>query len=161
MDHQASLINRLQEEHSQLESFPRISSSIVTPSITTGPEVRKMTSNLDLPTFSGEKPTPKQEVEYDKWIFQVKNLRKTYTDDAIKNGVVACVRGVANLIVRSAGYESTLDHIIQCLDYKFSHCETDNCLLQEFHQMQQGNREGVLEYGSGTPKDVVPWDLED
>ena len=65
MDHQASLINRLQEEHSQLESAPRISSSIVTPSITTGPEVRKMTQNPDLPTFSGEKPTPKQEVEYD------------------------------------------------------------------------------------------------
>ena len=107
-----------------------------------------MTRNPDLPTFSGEKPTPKQEVEYDNWIFQVKNLWKTYTDDAIKNGVVACVRGVANLIVRSAGYESTLDHIIQCLDDKFSHPETDDCLLQEFHQMQQGIKEGVLEYGS-------------
>ena len=107
-----------------------------------------MTHNPDLPTFSGEKPTPKQEVEYDNWIFQVKNLRKTYTDDAIKNGVVARVRGVANLIVRSAGYESTLDHVIQCLDDKFSHPETDDCLLQEFHQMQQGNKEGVLEYGS-------------
>ena len=112
MDHQASLINRLREEHSQLESVPRISSSIVTPDITTGSEVRKMTRNPDLPTFSGEKPTPKQEVEYDNWIFKVKNLRKTYMDDAIKNGVVAHVRGVANLIVRSAGYESTLDHII-------------------------------------------------
>ena len=55
-----------------------------------------MTRNPDLPIFSGEKPTPKQEVEYDNWIFQVKNLRKTYTDDAIKNGVVARVRGVAN-----------------------------------------------------------------
>ena len=55
---------------------------------------------------------------------------------------------MANLIVRSAGYESTLNHIIQCLDDKFSHSETDDCLLQEFHQMQQGNKEGVLEYGS-------------
>ena len=148
MDHQASLINKLREEHSQVESIPRISSSIVTPDVATGLEVRKMTRNPDLPIFSGEKPTPKQEVEYDNWIFQVKNLRKTYTDDAIKNGVVARVRGVANLIVRSAGYESTLDHIIQCLDDKFSHSETDDCLLQEFHQMQQGIKEGVLEYGS-------------
>ena len=148
MDHQASLINKLREEHSQVESIPRISSSIVTPDVATGLEVRKMTRNPDLPIFSGEKPTPKQEVEYDNWIFQVKNLRKTYTDDAIKNGVVARVRGVANLIVRSAGYESTLDHIIQCLDDNFSHSETDDCLLQEFHQMQQGIKEGVLEYGS-------------
>ena len=148
IDHHASLINRLQEEHSQLESVSRISSSIVTPSITTGPEVQKMICNPDLPTFSGEEPTPKQEVEYDNWIFQVKNLRKTSTDDALKNEIVTCVRGVANLIVRSAGYESTLNYIIQCLDDKFSHSEMDDCLPQEFHQMQQGNREGVLEYGS-------------
>ena len=146
LDHQVSMINSLREEHSQLESIPRISTSIVAPS--TSNQERKMTRNPDLPTFSGEKPTPKEEVEFDNWIFQVKNLRKTYTDDAIKNGVVACVRGVANIIVRSAGYESTLDHIIQCLDDKFSHSETDDYLLQEFHQMQQGNKEGILEYGS-------------
>ena len=146
LDHQSNLIQQLQETHSQLESVPRISTSIVTPS--TSDYGRKMTRNPNLPIFSGEKPTPKEEVEYDNWIFQVKNLRKTYTDDAIKNGVVACVRGVANVIVRSAGYDSTLDHIIQFLDDKFSHSETDDCLLQEFHQMQQGTKEGILEYGS-------------
>ena len=107
-----------------------------------------MTRNPDLPTFSGEKPTPRGEVEYDNWIFQVKNLRKTYTDDAIRNGVVASVRGIANIIVRSAGYESTLDYMIECLDSKFLKSETDDCLLQEFHQMQQGSSERVLEYGS-------------
>ena len=87
-------------------------------------------------------------MEFDNWIFQVKNLRKTYTDDAIRNRVVASVRGVANLIVRSAGYESTLDHMIDCLDSKFARTETDDCLLQEFHRMQQGSTERVLDYGS-------------
>ena len=48
MDHQASLINKLQEEHGQLESGPRISSSLVTPSITTGPEVRKITQDTGI-----------------------------------------------------------------------------------------------------------------
>ena len=101
LDHQSNLIQQLQETHSQLESVPRISTSIATPS--TSDYGRRMTRNPNLPIFSGEKPTPKEVVEYDNWIFQVKNLRKTYTDDAIKNGVVACVRGVANIIVRSAG----------------------------------------------------------
>ena len=87
-------------------------------------------------------------MEYDNWIFQVKNLRKTYTDDAIRNRVVASVRGIANIIVRSAGYKSTLDHMINYLDSKFLKSETDDCLLQEFHQMQQGTNEHVLEYGS-------------
>ena len=52
------------------------------------------------------------------------------------------------MIVRSAGYESTLDHMIDCLDSKFARTETDDCLLQEFHRMQQGTTERVLDYGS-------------
>ena len=132
----------------QRESIPRITSSVITPEFTNSPAPRKMTRNPELPHFSGEKPTPRGEVEFDNWIFQVKNLRMTYTDDTIWNGVVASVRGVANMIVRSAGYESTLDHMIDCLDSKFARTETDDCLLQEFHCMQQGSTERVLDYGS-------------
>ena len=146
LDEQAQMVSELRT--AQRESIPRITSSLVTPDFVTEPTSRKMTRNPDLPTFSGEKPTPRGEVEYDNWIFQVKNLRKTYTDDAIRNGVVASVRGIANIIVRSAGYESTLDYMIECLDSKFLKSETDDCLLQEFHQMQQGSSERVLEYGS-------------
>ena len=76
-----------------------------------------MTRNPDLPNFSGELPTPKGEVEFDNWIFQVKNLRKTYTDDTIRNGVVSSIRGVANKVVRAMGYEATLVEIIECLDW--------------------------------------------
>ena len=148
MDHQSRLVEELRTAQSQMDSIPRISSSIITPNNMLQPVVQKMTRSPDLPNFSGELPTPKGEVEYDNWIFQIKNLRKTYTDNAIRNGVVSCVRGLANMIVRSAGYDSTLDRIIQCLDEKFSRTETDDHLLQEFHQMQQGNCERVLEYGS-------------
>ena len=77
-------------------------------------------------------------MELDNWIFQVKNLRKTYTDDAIRNGVVSSVWGVANKVVRAVGYEATLAKIIECLDLKFGHGETEDKLLQEFHQLHQG-----------------------
>ena len=146
LDEQAQMVGELRT--AQRESIPRITSSVITPEFTTSPTPRKMTRNPELPHFSGENPTPRGEVEFDNWIFQVKNLRKTYTDDAIRNGVVASVRGVANMIVRSAGYESTLDHMIDCLDSKFAQTETDDCLLQEFHRMQQGSTERVLDYGS-------------
>ena len=146
MDQQVQLVNDLQVQ--AMESNPRISNSLGSHDGVYDLYPRKMNRNPDLPHFSGEKPTPKGEVEYDNWIFQVKNLRKTYTDDAVKNGVVSCVRGVANIIVRAAGYESTLDHMIQCLDDKFGHSETDDSLLQEFHKMQQGSNERVMEYGS-------------
>ena len=38
--------------------------------------------------------------------------------------------------------------MINCLDSKFARAETDDCLLQEFHRMQQGSNERVLDYGS-------------
>ena len=38
--------------------------------------------------------------------------------------------------------------MINCLESKFARAETDDCLLQEFHRMQQGSNERVLDYGS-------------
>ena len=72
-------------------SIPRIPSSLHTPTgvySSANPHQqqdhpRKNMKNPDLPTFSGEIPTPKGEVEYDNFIFQLQMLRSSYTDDAI------------------------------------------------------------------------------
>ena len=72
-------------------SIPRIPSSLLTLTgvyNTTNPHLqhnppRKNTKNPDLPTFSGEIPTPKGEVEYDNFVFQLQMLRSSYMDDAI------------------------------------------------------------------------------
>ena len=72
-------------------SIPRIPSSLHTPTGVYSNAIphnqqnhpRKNTKNPDLPTFSGEIPTPKGEVEYDNFIFQLQMLRSSYTDDMI------------------------------------------------------------------------------
>ena len=64
----------------------------------------KNTKNPDLPTFSGEIPTPKGEVEYDNFVFQLQMLRSSYTDDAIRNAIVASVRMHAKIAIRAIGY---------------------------------------------------------
>ena len=72
-------------------SIPRIPSSVHTPTgvfSSANPHqqqnhLRKNTKNPDLPTFSGEIPTPKAEVEYDNFVFQLQMLRSSYMDDAI------------------------------------------------------------------------------
>ena len=81
-------------------SIPRIPSSLHTPTgvySNANPHQqqnhsRKNTKNPDLPTFSGEIPTPKREVEYDNFVFQLQMLRSSYMDDAIRNAIVASVR---------------------------------------------------------------------
>ena len=64
---------------------------------------KKNTKNPDLPIFSGETPTPKGEVEYDNYIFQLQMLRSSYTDDAIRNAIVATVRTQAKMAIRAIG----------------------------------------------------------
>ena len=101
-------------------SIPRVPSSIQTPTGVYGTtnlnphehqsfkgHQKKNTKNPDLPIFSGETPTPKGEVEYDNYIFQLQMLRSSYTDDAIHNVIVATVRTQAKMAIRAIGYGSS------------------------------------------------------
>ena len=113
-------------------SIPRIPSSLHTPTgvySNVNPHqqqnhLRKNTKNPDLPTFSGEIPTPKGEVEYDNFVFQLQMLRSSYTDDTIQNAIVASVRMHAKIAIRAIGYGSSLDAMIRQLENRFGLRET-------------------------------------
>ena len=136
-------------------SVPRIPSSLHTPTgvySNINPHhqqnhPRKNTKNPDLPTFSGEIPTPKGEVEYDNFIFQLQMLRSSYTDDAIRNAIVASVRTHAKIAIRAIGYGSSLDAMIRQLENRFGLGETVDILGQQFHQLMQQPKERVGEFG--------------
>ena len=137
-------------------SIPRIPSSIHTPTGVYGStninpsfqsHQKKNTKNPDLPVFSGETPTPKGEVEYDNYIFQLQMLRSSYTNDAIRNAIVATVRTQAKMAIRAIGYGSSLDAMIKQLQDRFGLGETVDLLGQEFHQMMQQPKEKVGEFG--------------
>ena len=108
----------------------------------------KMTKAPDLPVFSGELPTPKGEVEFDNWIFQIKSLQQSYTDSAIQNAVVSNVRGIAKTVVWAVGYNTELSAMILHLEDQFGLGEINDTLLLEFHQMVQGPNEKIQDFGS-------------
>ena len=125
-------------------SVPRIPSSIHTPTGVYGAAnpnqlghqsfqsyQKKNTKNPDLPVFSGESPTPKGEVEYDNYIFQLQMLKSSYTDDAIRNAIVATVRTQAKMAIRAIGYGSSLDAMIKQLQNRFGLGETVDLLGQK------------------------------
>ena len=143
-----------------LGSIPRIPSSIHTPTGIYGAGnpnqlrhqsfqsyQKKNTKNPDLPIFSGETPTPKGDVEYDNYIFQLQMLRSSYTDDAIRNAIVATVRTQAKMAICAIGYGSSLDAMIKQLQKRFGLGETVDLLGQEFHQLMQQPKEKVGEFG--------------
>ena len=106
----------------------------------------KSNKNPNLPTFSGELPTPKGEAEIDNYLFQIKLLRSSNTEDAIRNAIVATVRGHAKIAIRAIGYDSSLSAMINKLEGRFMEKETTDILLQEFHQMMMGPKEKVHEF---------------
>ena len=141
-------------------SVPRIPSSIHTPTGVYGATnpnqlghqnfqsyQKKNTKNPDLPIFSGESPSPKGEVEYDNYIFQLQMLRSSDTDDAICNAIVATVRTQAKMAIRAIGYGSSLDAMIKQFQNRFGLGETVDLLGQEFHQLMQQPKEKVGEFG--------------
>ena len=146
VNQQARLIGELQTQSLQ-GSISRIPSE-PTHQPRVHSEERLQTKTPALPVFSGEIPTPKGEVEFDNWIFQIKSLQKTFTDDAIRNAVVANARGIARTVVRAVGYDAELSLMISHLEDRFGLGETNDTLLLEFHQMSQGVNEKVQDYGS-------------
>ena len=116
-------------------SVPSIPSDLHTPVgvFPYGGAPMKNSKNPSLPAFSGEIPTPKGEAEYDNYIFQLKLLRSSYTDDAIRNAMVATMRGHAKIAIRAIGYDSGLDAMLQQLENRFGLGESVDILQQEFH----------------------------
>ena len=89
IDEQSRVVNVVLEHQ---ESVPRIASSIVTPSIQAVNPI-KNSKPPNLPIFSGDISTLCSEAEYTQWIFQVRSFRESYTDEAIKNAIIANCRG--------------------------------------------------------------------
>ena len=138
VNEQARMVGDLQTQNQQLQgaaatgsmgSAPRIPSSLHTPTGAYGvpltnsqdsfKEPMKSTKNPNLPTFSGELPTPKGEAEIDNYLFQIKLLRSSYTENAIRNAIVATVRGHAKIAICAIGYDSSLSAMINQLEGRF------------------------------------------
>ena len=83
-------------------------------------------------------------MEYDNFIFQLQMLRSSYTDDVIRNAIVASVRTHAKIAI---GYGSSLDAMIKQPENRFGLGETVDILGQQFHKLMQQPKERVGEFG--------------
>ena len=91
---------------------------------------------------------PKKEAELKAWIFQVNFSHKSYTDNAVRQAIINNVYGTASPIVKACGYNVELDDMIGRLVKKFGMGQTDDDLLQDSHQLSQGPRQLVQDFGA-------------
>ena len=142
VEEQSRLVDAVRERQ---ESIPRISSSIVIPPVQPV-NPRKNSKAPNLPIFSGDVPALCGEAEYTQWIFQVRSFRESYTNEAIKNTIIANCRGQANVVVRAKGFDMDLNDLIEQLDQQFGVGQAGDEILWEFHQMVQGPKESVQDF---------------
>ena len=101
---------------------------------------------LTLPRFSGALPVPKGEGSYDQYMFQLKGFRATYTDDAIKSGMIGSITDDARDYLDFIGFDKELPVLISTLEERYGKGETTNKIQQEFYQLTQDRNEQVQQF---------------
>ena len=110
---------------------------IGTPSVSRGSSVGLSNKPPKLAMFSGEEPTPKQEVTFDTWLFRVKTVRNQYTEVALREGIIRSLTGNAADLVRFLGPEANVEQIIEKLKRRYGTVANSHTLLQEFCKIAQ------------------------
>ena len=101
---------------------------------------------LTLPRFSGALPVLKGEGSYDQYMFQLKGFCATYTDDAIKSGMIGSITDDARDYLDFIGFDKELPVLISALEERHGKGETTDKIQQEFYQLTQDRNEQVQQF---------------
>ena len=128
---------------------PIISQGIVTPPLgSPRQELQQLVMAPRLPLFSGSKPTPHDEGTYDQWKFQVKGMRSSCPESAVRSALITSMRGEVSELVGFVGFDALLSAILEAIDKRFGKKLTADCLQQEFFQLQQEKGERIQHFAS-------------
>ena len=82
-------------------------------------EVQQLVMAQGLPDFSGTEPTPRDEGTYDQWKYQVKGIRGTCPDSAVRSALITSLRGEASELVGFVGFNVPMSVILEAIDKRF------------------------------------------
>ena len=101
------------------------------------PEVQQLVMAPGLPHFLGTEPTPRDEGTYDQWKYQVRGMRATCPDSAVRSALITSLHGEASELVGFVGFNAPMSVILEAIDKRFGKKATTDRLQQEFFQLQQ------------------------
>ena len=137
----------------KIEDVPLIPSGIVTPEVLSPrQEYPQLMMAPTLPLFSGQEPTPRDEGTYDQWRFQVRGMRSSCPEQAVRSAIITSVRGEASELVGFVGFSAPLGSILQAVEKRFGKLATTDRLQQDFYQLQQDKGERVQHFAGRLEK---------
>ena len=106
----------------------------------------KVFKQLSLPRFSGSLPVPKGEGSYEQYMFQIKGFRATYTDEAIKSGMIGSITDDARDYLDFIGFDKELPVLIEALEQRYGQGQSADKLQQDFYQLSQERNEQIQQF---------------
>ena len=100
---------------------------------------------LRLAAFSGEEPTPKGEVSYLVWQYEIKCLmrEKSHSENTILQAVRRSLKGFAGRTLLSLGEKVTLQQILEKLDGIYGIVYSGEAIMQQFYTESQKTGESA------------------
>ena len=89
-----------------LECFNEQVAKVKLPQRELAPSVCSDTPSLLL--FSGADPTPKDEANYEQWLFQARGAFNSHIEEAVQSGIISSVRGKVRELIGFIGFQADL-----------------------------------------------------
>ena len=99
-----------------------------------------------LSAFSEERA--KGEVSFEQWGYELKTLRKTYSDSALREGIQHSLRGAVADTVRNLGPDVPLDTIIKKFTIVYGNVKSFDLLMRDFYRADQGEEESIPSFAT-------------
>ena len=81
-------------------------------------------------------------------MFQIKGYRGSYTDEAIKSGIIGAVTDRAHDYLNFVGFDKGLPVLIEALETRYGKGQTTDRLQQEFYQLAQERHEQIQSFAA-------------
>ena len=87
--------------------------------------------------FSGEPHHGKNEVQYDQWIFEVKESWKMYGEVPVREAIIHSLKGKVAQTIHYLGHNSTMLAMLNKLNTVYGAIVIYDMLMRKFYQVTQ------------------------
>ena len=98
--------------------------------------------------FSGEKPTPKGEIDFKTWKSDVTGNLQNYPELSLRPGIHSSLRGNAKELLEGLPTGATVREIVDILTRQYGTIESSDQLLATFYQLSQNKGEEVTNFAT-------------
>ncbi|KAH3795181.1 hypothetical protein DPMN_148729 [Dreissena polymorpha] len=104
-------------------------------------------SKLNLTSFSGMEPVPRNEATFEEWKLEVECVKAIYSEMVVLQAIRKALKGQAKRIMLHLGPYATVEMIEMKLEDAFGNIASRDSILSHFFLAEQKETESIVEWG--------------